>query len=1151
MQKMITKLTRNLLFLSLCVLLSTCGTQTRVEKYARANTPWAVRSVLDLKPRMLSLALNKNLWVAYSTQYGSLYKVWKGEVLFDGSVWNTKHGPQPISVGADYFINKYEEPWVVIKDGKAVETDFRYVSYFFEKDQITLKYQLSISPEEQFFIEETPEYIENEAGLPGFERVFVTKNVPSGVQIALKSNIEKLPNQESFETDGDWKLNQENKEESPNGKTTQSLEGVLTLKSNDKTYLKAYFDPETLVEQEKSESGETSPKDLIAQSDCHACHNETEKTVGPAYISVAEKYENTSENIEYLANKIIKGGSGVWGETMMNAHPDFDLATASDIASYILSLDKKEEKVVEVVDEEEDDTPKGVVLNVYQFAESLEKIPTIPDDKKPVISKVSESTIVSSSLISPLTHNYVSVMTGMLKIDRASQYVFATRNTDGGSRFTLDGRVLIDYDGYHEGGWNSSEHAEVDLKEGVYPFKFEYFRAKPNLHENGDHWLGVLRWKPLGSDNFDQIPLKNLSFDEKAISKETDKIIKPYTGPKIPGDKFPLVEAHPSFDLSQARPDDFQPKVAGLDFMSDGSMVITTWDSLGAVYRLSNLNQDDPNQIKVKKIANGLAEPLGLKVVDDEIYVMQKQELTRLIDHNGDGIIDEYQNVCNGWKVSANFHEFGFGLVHKDGYLYGALATAINPGGASTKPQIEDRGKVIKVNIKDGSFEFIAHGMRTPNGIGIGVDDQIFNADNQGDWLPASKVVHIQEGAFYGSRSVDFEGTEALKATLPAIWMPQDEIGNSPAQPAKIDIGPYKNQLLISEVTNGGVKRAFLEKVNGQYQGALFRFTQGIEAGVNRLMWGPDGQLYMGCIGVNGNWGHYVNGKMGQFGLQRLKYNEKSTFEMLAVRAKSNGMEIEFTEPLQEGDGVTADSYVVEQWWYKPTENYGGPKMDEETLNVLSVHVSKDRKKVFLELDGMKKEHMIYIRLKDHFISTQNHGLWTTECWYTLNNIPEDSPGFSSNPQEKIADNQLSDEETKAGWQLLFDGESTEGWHTFNKNQTSAAWKVEQGMLVFEKAPNGEGGDIVTDEEFENFELTLDWKISKNGNSGLFFNVIEDPKYHSVWLTGPEVQILDNAGHPDAQFEKHRAGDLYDMIECKFMTVKRSRRMEPRKTDCK
>ena len=158
----------------------------------------------------------------------------------------------------------------------------------------------------------------------------------------------------------------------------------------------------------------------------------------------------------------------------------------------------------------------------------------------------------------------------------------------------------------------------------------------------------------------------------------------------------------------------------------------------------------------------------------------------------------------------------------------------------------------------------------------------------------------MKKDAWFGSRSVDFEGTANLKEAKPVVWLPQDEIGNSPSTPVALNDGPYKGQMIHGEVTHGGVKRVFVEKINGEYQGCLFRFMQGIEGGVNRLIWGPDGALYMGCIGNPGNW--QQTGKLW-YGIQRAKYNNASTFEMLAVRAKTNGVEIEFTEPLKHGQG--------------------------------------------------------------------------------------------------------------------------------------------------------------------------------------------------------------------------------------------------------
>lgn len=125
----------------------------------------------------------------------------------------------------------------------------------------------------------------------------------------------------------------------------------------------------------------------------------------------------------------------------------------------------------------------------------------------------------------------------------------------------------------------------------------------------------------------------------------------------------------------------------------------------------------------------------------------------------------------------------------------------------------------------------------------------------------------------------------------------------------------------------------------------------------------------------------------------------------------------------------------------------------------------------------------------------------------------------------------------------LFDGKTTKGWHTYNKTGIGSAWKVEDGVLHFDPSQkeNGRtvgGGDIVTDESFENFHLKLEWKIAPGGNSGIMFYVKEDPAYRYAFETGPEMQVLDNAAHPDAKIHKHRAGDLYDLIACSRETVK-------------
>ena len=145
------------------------------------------------------------------------------------------------------------------------------------------------------------------------------------------------------------------------------------------------------------------------------------------------------------------------------------------------------------------------------------------------------------------------------------------------------------------------------------------------------------------------------------------------------------------------------------------------------------------------------------------------------------------------------------------------------------------------------------------------------------------------------------------------------------------------------------------------------------------------GGIYIGGIGNGGNWGQA--GKKW-FGLQRIKYNGKTTFEMLAIRVKPNGMEIEFTEALSGDSGNDASDYQIEQFRYEPTPKYGGPKVDLEDLEIKSVTVDDSRTKAFLEIEGLKENHVVYFRLNSQIMNNDNETLWSTESWYTLNSMP-------------------------------------------------------------------------------------------------------------------------------------------------------------------
>jgi cytochrome c len=1136
---------RTIVMLFLFIFAIGCGKQGKTTMGPeRPYQPFVFRSVLDQQPRMITLALHDDLWAAYHTDSCSLYKVWKGHVLLQGAVYDNAHGPQPITIGDAWIVNPYKHPWSVKNNGQEVLKEVNYAGHALQNGRAVLMYNLTCADGTVINVEEQPEFLEKDKQI-GFERTYRLKNVPEGYEVSIAQHVTSIALTQNLTTNGKWTISTEDKKD-VDGKQLLTLDGRLGLLSGEETFFRTYFvskptidNPNTTGEGEE----ETLPlgQRLIAKNDCKTCHNEKVQTIGPAYKQIAERYPWNEETVVALTNKVIAGGAGIWGAQAMSAHPELPVTDASEMVRYILRLDTTDAGQKGSGDvagipltaskSELKNALPGLIVEAWTNLPDYSKIPTFPPSKKAdQAGIVQDFEGLDATDFGSLDEDFVLHAKGYLYAEKEMKAGLRVISDDG-SRVTIDGKVLLDNDGLHGA---EVKETMVALSKGYHAVTLEYMQGK------GGRYLSF-EWKPEGTGEWTGLPSGVLlhSSDDHGVLK--GKSLSMALGKIIPGDKSPLISVHPSYDLSQARPDDFLPKVGGMDFMSDGSLAISVWDPSGGVYLLSNVSSGDPSKIKVKQIAAGLAEPLGLKVINDTIYIMQKQELTRLVDTNGDQIIDEYQCVNNSWPASANFHEFGFGLAEKDGDLYATLAIAIQPGGASGLAQLASRGRVAKFDLPSGALTFVAGGLRTPNGIGIGVDNEIFVADNQGDWLPSSKILHVTPGAFFGCRSVDSAGTVTLKDKLPVVWLPQDEIGNSPSTPLAINDGPYKGQMIHGEVTHGGIKRVFVEKVNGEYQGVVFRFIQGLEAGVNRIVWGPDGALYVGGVGNPGNW--QQSGKLW-YGLQRLKYNDKPMFEMLAVRAKNDGVEIEFTQPLREGDGWEIADWEIRQWRYVPTVAYGGPKVDNVALKVLSASVSNDRKKVSLQLEGMKAGHVIYIHMNDAYVSEAGLPLWSTEAWYTMNQIPMDSPGFVYAPVNSKP-NTLTQAEQAAGWKLLFDGVSTAGWHNFNKETIGKSWIIDDGALSLDahKNPEGhwqapDGGDILTADEYENFEFNIEWKISPCGNSGIIYNVVESSDYDYVWNTGPEMQVLDNSCHPDTRFTTHRAGDLYDMIECKYVTVK-------------
>ncbi len=1111
----------------------------------RPRDPFVFRINLDDRPRMLVFGLYEGLWVAYDTERGGLHRVWDAGVRFRGPVYDTVHNVQPHSLGGPYILNALEEsPWRVRRGESETMVKAEYLGYTLKDNVGTARFSLPLEDGTLVLIEETPEYYTNDEGMLGLIRTIRTSNVPEGAQVVLTCHFDQVSINPSPSSSGPFAIRDGERVKG----SVYRIDGDLYLNSNAATWILSYFNPEVLRGEEKpaeegagdvEASGMASldpierGKMLLGENDCAACHTMLMKQIGPAFVDVALKYDDSEETRNEIAAKIRSGGQGVWGQRPMAAHPFLELADARDLAAYILSLDSGDQA-----------EPKpGVAVDYYQTGVHLARLPQVAPGQYPNLSKAypvldfysgnpdrGEDT---DAVFENFATDFVMHASGFLNIAEKKEYEFRFTANNGGS-LTID-REEFANGHYYEGTYRKT--FKVVLEEGAHPFFIEFY------HHLFDKTLR-LEWRWEGQRKWELVPESVLTHSPYAI-KPASPGLKELVKTTSPGFGTYLEDPHPSYTVTAVRPKGFEPRVGDLDVKDDGRIILSTWD--GEVYLLENAMLGDSEPRKLTKIADGLSEPLGIVEVDGEIYVLQRWELTHLVDNDGDGITDEYRVLADDWGASADFHEWSFGLEHRQGFLYATLGIA---QGKFARVQSPDRGSVIKVAL-DGSYSFLASGLREANGIGFGPDGALFTTDNEGEWLPANKFIHIPEDdvRFFGFRG-EWHGDllSRVKDTPPTLWLPLTEIANSPTQPVTLHHGPYEGQMIFGDVTHGGLKRVFLEKVGGEYQGAVFRFAQGLEVGIMRGRWGPDGSLYVAGLGSVQDFSHQGH----QFGLERLTYNGKATFEMLAVRAKANGMEIEFTQPLRIGDGEMPEDYLAQQWWYQPTAGYGGPKKDLENLTIDSVTLSPDRRKVFLEIDGMKPLHVVYLNLASAMLSKGGLQLWTNETWYTLNAVPEERGKVA--PVSRIRkDNALAPEIEAAGWRLLFDGESTAGWRGYRDAGAPANWSVRDGLLHGKGVDDGkqdeegegeaEGDDgasaLMTAEVFDNFELEFDWNVESGADSGVFYHV--DASGDTVGQTGLEMQIVDDRKHPDAQgVMVHASGAAYDVIPPRYGLAKGS-----------
>lgn len=436
-----------------------------------------------------------------------------------------------------------------------------------------------------------------------------------------------------------------------------------------------------------------------------------------------------------------------------------------------------------------------------------------------------------------------------------------------------------------------------------------------------------------------------------------------------------------------------------------GQLAVST--RFGDIYLIDNPLSDPPTAVKFNRFAHGLHEVLGLtvKAGEDALYATQRGEVTRMKDIDKDGRADSFETVSDFWSIGGDYHEYAFGSkMDREGNIWVVLC--LTGSFTSEHPW---RGWCIRVN-ENGSATPTVSGIRSPGGIGTNYLGDMFYTDNQGPWNGTSGLKHLRPGGFVGHPSGNtwYKLTEALgprpddplsgsrmhleAGKIPqliptAVYFPYNKMGQSASgiinDGTGGKFGPFRNQLFVGDQTHSTVMRVFLEKVNDRYQGACFPFRQGFDSGSLSAEFAPDGSLFVG--GTDRGWGSR-GGK--PFALQRLVWTGKVPFEIHEMRAKPDGFELTFTQPLDTASAEKLDSYTLETYTYIYQSVYGSPEVDRTKPTIKKAIAAPDKRSVRLIIDGLQQGHVHELHAPG-LRSAAGESILHPDAFYTLNYLPK------------------------------------------------------------------------------------------------------------------------------------------------------------------
>jgi hypothetical protein len=396
--------------------------------------------------------------------------------------------------------------------------------------------------------------------------------------------------------------------------------------------------------------------------------------------------------------------------------------------------------------------------------------------------------------------------------------------------------------------------------------------------------------------------------------------------------------------------------MGGFDFFQDGQRAaVCTWN--GDVWVVSGVD-GNLTQLRWRRIASGLFQPLGLKIVADTIYVSCRDQICRLQDLNGDGEIDFYENFNNDHQVTEHFHEFAMGLQtdHEGNFYYAK-------GGRHALPAVvPQHGTLLKVSRDGSKTEVIATGFRAPNGVCVNDDGTFFVTDQEGHWTPKNRIDWVRRDRFYGYMwAFDHPESSANDAMEPSVVWITNEMDRSPGEIVRVTSdqwGPFQGGLLNISY---GMGRIFLvpnEEVLGQRQGGVVQLpVPDFPTGIMRGRFHPgNGQLYVcGMVG-------WASNQQQDGGFYRVHYTGRPAYLPISLRARAHYMELQFSDALELASAQSAGNYQVKIWSLRRAENYGSDHYAEHRLSVTEATVSRDQRTVKLEIPDLQPTMGMEIR---------------------------------------------------------------------------------------------------------------------------------------------------------------------------------------------